>query len=265
MDPVLAWIVGVTLAGGVLSLAAAAAVSFALPSSWVRWMVSYAAGVLLAAAFLHLLPEAFTRADSIEGLFAVTLAGVFAFFLLEKVALWRHYHAETNGIEEHAHAHGHAHGARHERGARAGTLIVIGDGFHNFVDGILIAAAFLTDVRLGIATTLAIIAHEVPQEVGDFMVLLHSGYTRRRALLLNLASSLTAVVGGILGYFALEGAQEVVPYVLVLAAASFIYIAVADLIPDMQRSVDVRSTLMQVALIAAGVATIAALYVGHGH
>lgn len=254
MDPVLTWIVGVTLAGGVLSLIAAAAVSFALPAAWVRWMVSYAAGVLLAAAFLHLLPEAFMQADSVEGLFAVTLAGVFAFFLLEKAALWRHHHAETNGADGHVHGHGHS---------RAGTLIVIGDGFHNFVDGILIAAAFLTDVRLGIATTVAIIAHEVPQEVGDFMVLLHSGYSRRRALLLNLASSFTAVVGGVAGYFALEGAQDVVPYVLVLAAASFIYIAVADLIPDMQRSVDVRSTLIQVTLIAAGIATITLLYLDH--
>jgi zinc and cadmium transporter len=207
-------------------------------------MVSYAVGVLLAAAFLHLLPEAFMQADSIEGLFAVTLGGLFGFFLLEKAALWRHRHDEP--------------AAAHRHGARAGALIVVGDGFHNFVDGVLIAAAFMTDVTLGITTTLAIVAHEIPQEVGDFMVLLHSGYSRGKALLLNLVSSLMAVVGGVLGYYALDSARDATQYVLALAAASFIYIAVADLIPDMHRSRDARSTAAQVALIAAGVATIVA-------
>jgi zinc and cadmium transporter len=211
-------------------------------------MVSYAVGVMLGAAFLHLLPEAFMQADSIEGLFAVTLAGVLAFFLLEKAALWRHRH-EHGG--EHWHAAGHGHGRR------AGALIVIGDGFHNFVDGVLIAAAFLTDTGLGVATAAAIVAHEVPQEIGDFMVLLHAGYARRKALLLNLASSLASVAGGVAGYFTLESARSATPYVLVLAAASFIYIAVADLIPDLHRASDGRSTAWQVALIAAGVATIA--------
>ncbi len=242
------WIIGATLAGGALSLAAAAAISFAVLSAWVPRMVSYAVGVLLAAAFLHLLPEAFMQTDSIEGLFAVTLAGILAFFLLEKAALWRHRHEEAS-------AQGHA-GHR-----RTGTLIVVGDGFHNLVDGVLIAAAFLTDVKLGVATTIAIVVHEIPQEVGDFVVLLHSGYTRRKALLVNFASSLASVGGGIAGYFALAGAQSALPYVLVLAAASFIYIAVADLIPGLHRSNDVRSTAWQIALIAAGVATIA---VPHG-
>jgi len=145
-------------------------------------LVSYAAGVLLAAAFLHLLPEAFNSEAAGEGLFAVVLAGILAFFVLEKAALWRHRHAP-----EATHA-GHAH-------SRAGTLILIGDGVHNFIDGILIAAAFLTDPAVGVSTTIAIVAHEIPQEVGDFMVLLSSGYTRARALLFNLLSSLTAVAG----------------------------------------------------------------------
>jgi zinc and cadmium transporter len=256
----LMWIVGAALTGGALSLLVAAAVSLTVLSSWVNWMVSYAVGAMLAAAFLHLLPEAFMQADSIEALFATTLGGLLMFFLLEKAALWRHRHAAAeDGAHGHAagHLHGHSHGHNHAHGSRAGMLIVVGDGFHNFVDGILIAAAFLADVRLGIATTLAIIAHEVPQEVGDFIVLLHSGYSRKKALLLNLVSSLTAVVGGVIGYFALESARGAVPYVLVLTAASFIYIAVADLIPDMHRSTDARSTLIQVLLIAAGVATIA--------
>jgi len=211
-------------------------------TAWVPRMVSYAVGVMLAAAFLHLLPEAFMQADSVEGLFALTLAGLLGFFLLEKVAIWRHRHDHGRGSGSHGHA---------------GMMIIVGDGFHNFVDGVLIAAAFLTDVNLGVATTLAIIAHEVPQEVGDFMVLLHSGYARRTALLLNFASSLACVAGGIAGYYALAEMQQATQYVLVLAAASFIYISVADLIPDLHRASDTRSTLWQVALIAAGMATIA--------
>jgi zinc and cadmium transporter len=220
-------------------------------------MVSYAVGAMLAAAFLHLLPEAFMQADSIEGLFAATLAGVLAFFLLEKAALWRHRHSEA----DHGNV-GHAHAGN----PSAAFLILIGDGFHNFVDGVLIAAAFLTDVPLGIAATLAIVAHEIPQEIGDFMVLLNSGYSRRTALALNLASSLAAVVGGVVGYLALDYARHATPYVLVLAAASFIYIAVADLIPDLHRTRDGRGTLWQIALVAAGVATIASMHGAlHGH
>ena len=218
-------------------------------AAWVPRMVSYAVGAMLAAAFLDLLPEAFMQADSIETLFALTLAGLLAFFLLEKVAVWRHRHDHGHG----SHAHGAGNGAR-----GTGLMIIVGDGFHNFVDGVLIAAAFLTDIKLGIATTLAIIAHEIPQEIGDFLVLLHAGYARRAALLLNLASSLACVVGGIAGYYALSEMQQATQYVLVLAAASFIYIAVADLIPDLHRASDTRSTLWQIALIAAGMATIAA-------
>jgi zinc and cadmium transporter len=244
------WIIVAALAGGALSLLIAAILSFTVLSAWVPRMVSYAVGAMLAAAFLHLLPEAFMQADSIEGLFAATLGGLLVFFLLEKAALWRHRHEDAAG----AHA-GHAHHGNR----RAGVLIVVGDAFHNFVDGVLIAAAFLTDERLGVTTTLAIIAHEIPQEIGDFMVLLNSGYSRRTALALNLGSSLTAVAGGIVGYFALEGARDATPYVLVLAAASFIYIAVADLIPDLHRTRDGRGTLLQIALIAAGIATIAAM------
>lgn len=220
-------------------------------AAWVPRMVSYAVGVMLAAAFLHLLPEAFMQADSVEGLFALTLAGLLAFFLLEKVAIWRHRHDHGHGSGSHTHAGGNG-------GRATGLMIIVGDGFHNFIDGVLIAAAFLTDVNLGVATTLAIIAHEVPQEIGDFMVLLHSGYSRRTALLLNFASSLACVVGGIAGYYALAEMQQATQYVLVLAAASFIYISVADLIPDLHRASDTRSTLWQVALIAAGMATIAA-------
>lgn len=230
-----------TLCGGVLSLLLAAAASFALLAAWVPRMVSFAVGAMLGAALLHLLPEALSQADSIEALFATLLAGMLAFFLLEKAALWRHRHEPPGHAPQH----------------RASVLIVIGDGLHNFVDGVLIAAAFLTDTGLGVATTAAIVAHEIPQEVGDFMVLLNGGYSRRKALLLNTASSLTAVVGGIAGYLALGDAKSAVPYVLTLAAASFIYIAAADLIPQLHRHNDARSALWQFALILLGIALIA--------
>jgi zinc and cadmium transporter len=225
-----------------LSVLIAAAISVALLSAWVPRMVSYAVGVLLAAAFLELIPQAVAQASEPEPLFAVVLAGVLGFFLLEKAALWRHRH-------EHAHAD---HGVR-----RAGPLVIVGDGFHNFVDGILIAAAFTADWTIGITTAAAIIAHEIPQEIGDFMVLLNAGYSRRKALLLNIGSGLASVVGGVAGYFMLDRASAAIPFVLALAAASFIYVAVADLIPDLHRSNDGRSTLWQVGLIALGLATIA--------
>lgn len=208
-------------------------------------MVSFAVGAMLGAAFLHLMPEALSQADGIESLCATALIGIFAFFLLEKAALWRHRH-DTLDV---AHPH------------QVGLLIVVGDGLHNFVDGVLIAAAFLTDVGLGITATAAIIAHEIPQEVGDFMVLLNAGYSKRRALILNMVSSLSAVAGGVVGYLALDNAKSALPYVLALAAASFIYIAMADLIPMLHRHNDSRNAAWQAALIALGIAIVAVPHV----
>jgi len=245
----LLWIILATLAGGAISVAAAGLLSFTALSAMVPRMVSYAVGAMLGAAFLHLLPEAFMQADSIEALFATTLGGLLGFFLLEKAALWRHRHHGEEG------AHGHDDAGLHKKPVV--TLIVVGDGFHNFVDGILIASAFVTDPVLGVAAAVALIAHEIPQEVGDFMVLLDCGLTRSKALMLNLASSATGVVGGIAGYFAFENAQHLTPYVLALAASSFIYIAVADLIPGLHRAMDARSTAWQIVLIAAGIITVA--------
>lgn len=241
MHSTLLWIIIAALAGGVVSLLLAAAAAFSLLAAWVPRMVSYSVGILLGVAFLSLLPEAFEKSADAETLFTIVLAGLLAFFLLEKAALWRH---------------GHQHG---DHGARqpSGVLILVGDAFHNFVDGVLIAAAFLTEPGLGIATTLAVMAHEVPQEVGDFMVLLKAGYTRGRALALNLAASLASVAGGVIGYFTLEGAQALVQYALLLAASCFIYIAVADLIPDMHRQNSPREIGWQLGLMAVGIATIA--------
>lgn len=237
-----------------MSVLAAALITFTLLAKWLPRLVSYAVGTLLGAAFLHLLPEALSRvrflklqlgapspAADAHALFVTMLVGVLGFFLLEKAALWRHFHT---------------HGA-HARVKPSGMMIVIGDGFHNFVDGVVIAAAFLVEFRLGMATTLAIIAHEVPQEVGDYMILIDAGYERWRALAYNLLSSLASIAGGIAGYFVLGHALAVLPFVLVISAASFIYIAIADLIPDLHRTNDVRGTLWQVALIATGIATTA--------
>jgi len=233
-----------TLAVGVLSVLAAALVSLTLLLQWAPRLVAYAVGVLLGAAFLNLLPQAI-EALGPHDVLATCLGGLLAFFVLEKLALWRHAHA---GLHDHDHDLGHGHKA-------AGTMILVGDALHNFVDGILIAAAFLTDPALGWAVAIGIIAHEIPQETGDFMVLLASGWSKRSALCWNLLASLAAVAGGLLGYFALSDAEAAVPYVLAVSAASFLYIAVADLIPELHRHWRLPEAGAQLALIAAGVAT----------
>ena len=179
---------------------------------------------------------------------ATILGGILIFFVLEKLVLWRHCH------DHHCEAHD-AHPPTHDHG-RSGLLILIGDTFHNFVDGILIAAAFLEDTQLGIVTALAIIAHEIPQELGDFLVLLHSGYSRAKALAFNLLSSLATLVGALLAYFALSSLQEWVPSLLGLAAASMLYVAVADLIPGLHKRPELKATLQQVSLIGLGILSI---------
>jgi len=249
-----------TLLGGVLSVLAAAALSFSVLSRWAPRLVSYAVGVLLGAAFLDLLPEA-VNALGPEDVLATCLAGILAFFVLEKLALWRHAHAEAPDADPREAAH-RAH--THHRIQPAGPMIVIGDALHNFVDGVLIAAAFLSDPAIGWAVAIGVVAHEIPQEVGDFMVLLGAGYTRRRALLLNALSGAAAVLGGVIGYFALAHAEQAVPYALAFSAASFIYIAVADLIPELHRRWDLKDAAMQVVLIGAGVATLEAVH-GFAH
>ncbi|TFV89771.1 ZIP family metal transporter [Oxalobacteraceae bacterium OM1] len=239
------------------SISAAAVFSFALLSKMVERMVSLSVGILLSTSLLHALPEAFESKADTHALFATLLGGLLGFFLLEKFAILRHsHHHEGDG---HGHAHGHD---KHEAG-RAGWMILVGDGLHNFTDGILIAAAFLANPNLGIITGVAIIAHEIPQEIGDFIVLLNAGFTRTRAYVYNLICSFLAVAGGVLGYFTLERAQGWIPYVLVFASSGFIYIAVSDLMPQMQRRATVRETIPQILLIAAGVGIV--LYLtGHG-
>ncbi|NWG72849.1 MAG: ZIP family metal transporter [Parvularculaceae bacterium] len=259
----LGWILSACLLGGVLSVAAAAAVALRADPSRVPMLISYAVGALLGAVFLEILPHAFDSVTSARSLGATILAGILVFFLLEKLVLWRHQHAPQwgeTGRNELAHGHEHDHG-------RSGMMIMIGDTVHNFVDGVLIAAAFMADVQLGIVTALAIIAHEIPSEVGDFVILLHSGYSQRQALAVNLVSSLAMLAGGLLGYTALLAVQGWIPSLLGFVAASMIYVAVADLIPGLHRRPELRATAQQVLLIGLGIATIYTVraLTGHAH
>lgn len=241
----------VSLAGGVLSVSAAAALTHRVSAVTVPMLVSYAIGALLGAAFLEILPHALETSTDIHSMATTLLGGILAFFVLEKLVLWRHCH------HDHCEAH-EPHTPAHDHG-RSGLMILIGDTFHNFVDGVLIAAAFMESHELGLVTAMAIIAHEIPQELGDFLILLHSGYSRAKALLFNLLSSLATLVGALLAYFALSSVQVLVPYVLAMAAASMIYVAVADLIPGLHKRTRLHETLQQVSLIGVGVASVALL------
>lgn len=253
----LIWILLFCLLGGALSVVAAAVflmLSEPLRDRLLPHAVSFAIGALLGAAFLGLLPHALEGAGDAEvhSISAAVLFGVFGFFLLEKLVLWRHCH--------HSHCEVHTPDNDDHRHVAAGTLILIGDGIHNFIDGVLIGAAFLTDIHLGIVTSLAVAAHEIPQEVGDFAVLLHSGFSTSKSFTFNMLSSLTTVIGGILAWYGLRDLQPLLPYVLAVAASSFIYIAVADLIPGLHRRVEFSATVKQVVLIGAGVALIFAAH-----
>ncbi|HLB15851.1 MAG TPA: ZIP family metal transporter, partial [Burkholderiales bacterium] len=242
----LAYISAASIIGGVLSICVAAAVSFAARAHWVSALISFAIGALLGAAFLDVLPHVFGNAEDLEAVAATVLAGILGFFVLEKLVLWRHYHAE-DVAPPHPDAHDHG---------RSGMLILVGDSFHNFVDGILIAAAFMESTALGLVTATAVIAHEIPQEVGDFLILLHSGYSKARAFAFNLLSSLAMVVGALGAYFALHALEGWVNTLLALAGASMIYVAVADLIPGLHKRTELRATAQQVLLIGLGVMTV---------
>lgn len=275
MSP-LAWILAASLFGGVLSVLIAAAFALNAQRQWVPLLVSYAIGALLGAVFLELLPHAFEVAPNVEAMTGTILFGILLFFTLEKLVLWQHCHGdhcEAHALHDEAHCPDASSNKKfkpvvqapssmaktlhhdHDSG-RSGMMIMIGDTFHNFVDGILIAAAFMVDVQLGLVTALAIIAHEIPQEIGDFLILLHSGYSKRKALLFNMFSSLATMVGGLLAYSFLQTMQSWVPYILSLAVASMLYVAVADLIPGLHKRTAIKDTLQQIALILLGVASI---------
>ena len=259
----LAYIVAASLAGGVLSIVAAAG-TLTLHRSWISKLVSFAVGALLGAVFLELLPHAL-ETGAAESVMITVLAGLLAFFLLEKLVLWRHSHDHGEGDDPeqdrapaaHAHDHGAADAGDH---GRSGLMILIGNSVHNLCDGIVIAASFLADTTLGAAATVAIVSHAIPQQVGDFAVLLHSGYTRRRAFAFNLATGAATLAGALAGYFALSDMEQMLPTVLAIAAASLLYVAVADLIPSLHRRPEPVETLKQLALIGLGVGVIAAAH-----
>jgi zinc and cadmium transporter len=248
----LGWILAASVAGGTLS-AGLAAFSLTLRASWVPMLVSFAIGTLLGAAFLEVIPHAFEQGEPHQ-VAASILGGIFAFFVLEKLLLWRHCHTEHCEVHD---PHDHEGSAAARDQGRTGMLIVVGDTVHNFVDGVLIAAAFLQSIELGVVTAVAIIAHEIPQEVGDFLILLHSGYSRLRALAMNLLSSTATVIGGVIGYYGLQLVADLEPILLGIVAASMIYVAVADLIPGLHRRPELRDTASQALLIALGIGAIA--------
>lgn len=257
----LAWIIGTSLVGGLLSILFAAALTLNTRAVWVQMLVSYAIGALLGAAFLNAMPEALELSQEPGRMTATVLFGILLFFILEKLVLWRHCHSEECEVHEHlpsvtmAAIAATAPSHEHDNG-RSGMLIMLGDTFHNFVDGILIAAAFMADIQLGIVTSIAIIAHEIPQEAGDFLILLNSGYTRRQALLFNLLSSFATLLGGISTYFMLQDVNHLIPSLLGLAAASMIYVAMSDLIPGLHKRPEIGATIQQVALITLGISSI---------
>ena len=225
--------------GGLLTVSTFLLLGDGIRVRLVPWLISYAVGTLLGVALLALLPEALSTLPPTKAL-GWLLAGVLSFFLLEKLLLWRHCH-DAQECEVHT--------------SSAASLVIIGDAFHTFVDGALIAAAVLTSVPLGVTTALAVAAHEIPQEVGDFAILLHAGYSRRRALIVNVISGLSSALGALIAWVALNDTKEAQPYFLVLAASSFLYVAMADLIPGLHRGRTDASSLRQILFIGAGIAT----------
>lgn len=244
-------VVVATLLGGVASVLAAAWLSLTLLAGIAHRLVSLSAGLLLGSAVLNLIPEAFESGIGTRALSWTLLCGIIAFFALEKFSVLRHsHHHEGDG-------HDHHHGHDREAAGPAGLVVLVGDTIHNLSDGVMIAAAFLADPTLGWMTTLAIAAHEIPQEMGDFIVLINAGYTRARALVYNALSGLSSVAGGVLGFLALSHGQALLPYVLMVAAASFIYVALADLVPGLHRETRRDGEwFWQFALMLAGVALI---------
>jgi zinc and cadmium transporter len=291
MLSVLTWIILASFIGGALSVMGAGLVALKARTNAIPMLISYAIGAMLGAVFLEILPEAINaslkNSSSVSHATATVLFGILLFFTLEKLVIWRHCHGdhcEVHAIHtedecpethshttkykpvavkqrsilapaasHHSHTHSHSHG--HD-GGRSGMMVMIGDTFHNFVDGILIASAFMVDVKVGIVTAIAIIAHEIPQEVGDFLILLHSGYSKKQAFIFNLVSSFATVVGGTIAYFALSHVQGWIPTILGLAASSMLYVAVADLIPSLHKRTELRATLSQLALIVCGIGSI---------
>ncbi len=242
-----------TLVAGIGSVWLAAALSFGLLAKYTQHMLSLAAGALLATAFMHLLPEAFESQASPHDLFAALLAGLVFFFLLDKAELWHHGHEHGAG---HDHDHGHSHGDDHNLKS-GGWAVLAGDSVHCFGDGILIASAFMADIKLGIVASLAVLAHEVPHHMGDLVVLRQSSNNNQRAAIVkvSMAGAVTAL-GGLLGYLLVEQLYDFLPFFLILASSSFVYVALADLIPQLQKRAALSETAAQIAWLLMGIALV---------
>jgi zinc and cadmium transporter len=265
-----------TLAAGIGSVWLAAWLSFGIVSRYTQHMLSLAAGALLATAFLHLLPEAFEAGVQAHNLFMTLLFGLLFFFLLDKAELWHHGHEHHHGdvhqghdhqdAHGHDHAHSHAADAPHDHGAHAkplagGWAILAGDSVHCFGDGVLIASAFMVDLKLGVVAALAVLAHEVPHHMGDLVVLREGSQSRQTAVLkVSLAGAITAL-GGLTGYALLDQLHGVLPYMLAIASSSFIYVALADLIPQLQKRLSSRETAAQIVWLLCGIGLVSAVSV----
>lgn len=244
-----------TLAAGIGSVWLAALLGFAMLARFTQHLLSLAAGALLATAFMHLLPEAFESQAGPKALFGTLLVGLVFFFLLDKAELWHHGHEHHQALEGDApHAHEHAHHHHNHVPARSGSWAVLtGDSVHCFGDGILIASAFVADMRLGVVAALAVLAHEIPHHMGDLVVLRQTSTNRRAALIkVSLAGAVTTL-GGVLGFWLVAQLQDWLPYFLVVASSSFIYVALADLIPQLQRRLTLRETFAQIGWLLVGI------------
>jgi zinc and cadmium transporter len=258
---ILTYIIIASILGGIASVLLTALIAWRIQPKLIPLFVSYAVGALLGVVFLDLLPHIFEKTTQYHAVSAWILAGILGFFALEKMVLWRHSHdhgAEFAALADKPHAeHSHQQDTPVAKGSRSsGWMIIIGDGFHNFTDGLAIATAFVADVRLGILTTIAVVAHELPQELGDFLVLIHSGFTKRQALFWNMVSSLATLVGAVLAYFILQWMESYTYVFLCLAASSLIYVAIADLIPGLHRRSSLKDSIAQFVLIGLGVGSI---------
>ena len=246
---VLSYIIFFALLGSIGSVLVSALIILfpdEIQKNLISKFISFAIGTLLGTAFLELIPHAAENFIDLRMTLLMVLLGIIIFFILEKFIIWRHCHKD----------HCHIHDA-------SGSLIIIGDAFHNFIDGIVIATSFLISIPLGITTAFSVITHEIPQEVGDFAILLKNNYTKKRAFLLNIISGLSSLAGAILAYFFMSSMTNATPYIMTIAAASFIYIAISDLIPHLQEDVNPKDSFIQISLMLLGIFVI--YLIGHGH
>ncbi len=257
-----------TLVAGIGSVWLAAALSFGVLARYTQHMLSLAAGALMATAFMHLLPEAFESQAGAHDLFFTLLVGLVFFFLLDKAELWHHGHEHSqHGQHTHSNHHDHSDHDHHQHATQPGSWAVLtGDSVHCFGDGVLIASAFMADLRLGAIASLAVLAHEVPHHMGDLMVLRSGASNKRMALVkVSLAGSVTAL-GGVLGYWLVDQMQDYLPYFLVVASSSFVYVALADLIPQLQKRLNARETAVQITWLLAGILLVKLVSgMAHGH